>query len=131
MTETTNDPTSATISKAESTRGIVLFIGSDILGRGDDNSLGVLLLQKFLHVTASLITKPETIILMNNGVKLAAKGSAVLGELQILQSQGIDVLVCGTCLQRFQLMDKVKVGQQSDMFTMANIIFRAKKVVTL
>ncbi len=132
MAETTNDPaSSSTTGKTEPTRGIVLFIASDILGRGDDSSLGVLLLQKFLHVTASLIAKPETIILMNDGVKLATEGSAVLGELQTLESQGIEIVSCGTCLQRFQLMDKVRVGQKSDMHTMANIIFRAEKVVTL
>lgn len=132
MTEKTNDPaSSSTKGKTEPARGIVLFIASDILGRGDDTSLGSLLLQKFLHVTASLIAKPETVILMNSGVKLATEGSAVLGELQTLESQGIEILTCGTCLQRFQLMDRVRVGQISDMHTMANIIFRAEKVVTL
>ncbi|MCK5577228.1 MAG: sulfurtransferase-like selenium metabolism protein YedF [Dehalococcoidales bacterium] len=127
-----NDPTPS-LSKEKTTtpHGIVLFITSDVLGRGEDTSLGILLLQKFLHTIPGLITAPETIVLMNNGVKLLAEDSAVLGELKVLESQGVKILACGTCLDRFQLMGKTGAGQVSDMYTLADTIFKAEKVVTL
>ena len=111
--------------------GIVLFIASDTLGRGEDRSLGSLILQSFLNTASALPTKPETIVLMNNGVKLATEGSVVLGELQTLESQGVEILACGTCLSRFQLTDKLAVGQVSNMYTLAGILLRATKVISL
>lgn len=111
--------------------GIVLFIGSDVVGRGEDQQLGTLLMEKFLHTVAGLTQKPETILLINNGVKLAAEDSLVVGELQQLEAQGVEILACGTCLQRFQLTDKIKVGKISDMYTIADTMFKAGKVVAL
>ncbi len=112
-------------------KGIVLLVASDTLGRGEDSSLGSLLIQKFLHTIPGLTAKPDTIIFINNGVKLAAESSAVLGELQLLEEQGIEMLACGTCLQRFELMGKIKTNRVSDMYTIANTIFNADKVVSI
>lgn len=111
--------------------GIVLFISSDILGRGEDYQLGNLLMQSFLHTVGGLTSRPETIILMNNGVKLATEDSLVLGELRQMEGQGIEILACGTCLSRLQLIDKVAVGQVSNMYTIADIMLKAAKLISL
>ena len=100
--------------------GTVLFIASDTLGRGDNRSLGSLLMQSFLHTVSGLHAKPEAVLLINDGVKLVTDDSPVLGELRQLESQGIEILACGTCLSRFQLTDKVAVGQISNMYTIAS-----------
>lgn len=112
-------------------KGIVLLVASDTLGRSEDSSLGSLLIQKFLHTIPGLTTKPDTVIFINSGVKLIAEGSAVLGELQLLKEQGIEMLACGTCLQRFELMDKIKAGRVSDMYTIADTILNAEKVISI
>jgi len=112
-------------------KGIVLLVASDISGRGENISLGSLLIQKFLHTIPGLTAKPDTIIFINNGVKLVAESSALLGELQLLEEQGIEMLACGTCLQRFELIDNMKAGRVSDMYTIADIIFNAEKVVSI
>jgi intracellular sulfur oxidation DsrE/DsrF family protein len=88
-------------------------------------------MQKLLHTVAALTAKPETIVLMNDGVKLVAEGSVVLGELKKLESLGVEILACGTCLSRFKLIDKVAVGRISDMYTLADTLFKAEKVVAL
>ncbi len=115
----------------DSSSGIVLFVGSDVVGRGDDRELGSLLMQKFLHTVAGLGTKPETVLLINNGVRLVAADSPVLGELKALEKQGADVLACGTCLARFHLTDKVAVGKVTDMYVIADTLMKAAKVVTV
>jgi len=115
----------------KSAAGVVLFISSDILGRGENYPLGSLLMQSFLHTVSGLTSRPETIILMNNGVKLVTEDSPVLGELRQLESQGIEILACGTCLSRLQLLDKVAVGQVSNMYTLADTLLKAEKVVPL
>jgi len=111
--------------------GIVLLIGSDILGRGDDYQLGSLLMQSFLHTVGGLISRPETIILINSGVKLATEDSLVLGELRQMENQGIEILACGTCLSRFQLTDKAAVGQVSNMYVIADTLLKAEKTISL
>ena len=111
--------------------GIVLFIGADVVGRGEDHQLGALLMEKFLHTVGGFAQKPEKILLMNTGVKLIAEGSLSIGEMQQLEALGVEILACGTCLQRFQLTDKIKAGKISDMYTIADTMFKAGKVITL
>lgn len=113
------------------TAGTVIFISSDIVGRGENTALGSLLMQSFLHTFAGLNIKPETIIFMNNGVKLVTVDSHVLNELKELEKQGIEILACGTCLSRLELADKVAVGKVSNMYTIAETLLKASKVVPL
>jgi selenium metabolism protein YedF len=111
--------------------GVVILIGADVVGRGENVELGKLLMQSFLNTARSLPNKPETVIFMNNGVKLVAEGSHVLGELKQLADSGVELLACGTCLSRLGLSDKVAVGQVSNMFTIADTMTRAAKVISL
>lgn len=127
----TQSPAAEPSNAAKSAAKIVLFIGSDIVGRGDDHQLGALLMEKFLHTVGGLQQKPETVLMINTGVKLVAEDSLALGELKQLEAQGIEIMACGTCLQRFQLSDKVKVGKITDMYNIADTMFKAGKVVSL
>ena len=68
---------------------------------------------------------------MRDGVKLATEDSPVLGELRQLESQGIGILACGTCLSRLELTNKVAVGQISNMYTIADALLKASKVISL
>lgn len=127
----TKAKTSAPQPASPEATGIVIFIGSDIIGRGENAELGSLLMQSFLNTLQSLPHRPETILFMNNGVKLVAEGSHVLGELKQLADSGIELLACGTCLSRLGLANKIAVGQVSNMFTIADTMLRAAKVISL
>lgn len=136
--EQKHDGVNLTVMKAKvgrvegaSQSNIVLFIASDVLGRADDRQLGGLLMQKFLHTVCGFESGPETILLINSGVKLATEESPVLRELRQLENRGTDILSCGTCLSRFQLTDKVAVGQVSDMYSIASALFEAGKIISL
>ena len=69
--------------------------------------------------------------LVNTGVKLATTDSLVVEELRHLEQQGVEILACGTCLAHLELMDKVGAGQVSDMYTIADRLFKAEKIVSL
>ena len=114
-----------------STTGIVLFVASDVLGRGENEQLGSLLMQSFLHTLGGLRYRPGVVLFISDGVKLVTSDSLVVEELRRLEHQGVAILACGTCLTRLQLMDKVAVGQVTDMYTMADTLFRAEKIVSL
>lgn len=109
----------------------VLFISSDIVGRGENLELGNLLMQKFLHEVGGHPVRPDTIIMMNNGVKLVEKASLAFGELKQLEELGVEILACGTCLSRLGLSESVAVGKASNMRDIADILLRAEKVLSI
>ena len=74
---------------------------------------------------------PDAIILLNAGVKLTVEGSPVLEDLVALEGKGVELLACGTCLGHFGLKDKIVVGQVSNMYSIAETLLGAGKVVAL
>ena len=109
---------------------LVLTVPSDIMGRGDEE-LGGILVRAFFHTLGEVEPLPQTIIFFNSGVKLVVEGSPVVEDLQALKAQGIEILACGTCLGHFALKDKVAVGEVSNMYTIAETLLGAGKVVSL
>ena len=109
---------------------LVLVIASDSVGRGDDE-LGRILMRAFMPTFLEVEPRPDTIIFMNDGVRLAVSDSPVLDDLQRLANEGIEILVCGTCLNYFDLTDKIAVGQISNAYTIAETMLQAGKIVRL
>lgn len=109
---------------------IVLVIASDTVGRGNDE-LGSVLMRAFTHTLLEVKPQPNMIIFMNNGVKLAVKDSLVLEDLQELSDNGIEILVCGTCLNYFGLTDSLAVGIISNAYNIAEALLQANKVINL
>jgi len=109
---------------------LVLYISSDTVGQGSDE-LGGILMRAFMHTFMEIEPRPDTIIFMNNGVKLAVSGSPVLEDLQSLANEGVEILVCGTCLNYFEITDDVSVGEISNAYTIAETLLQADKVVRL
>jgi selenium metabolism protein YedF len=120
-----------TVEKAEAVTGpLILVVSSDTMGRGDAE-LGNILVRAFFHTLGEVEPLPQTIIFFNAGVKLACHSSPVLDDLRALESTGIEMLVCGTCLGYFELKEELVVGQVSNMYDIAEAMLRAGKVVNL
>ncbi len=121
----------AVVGQAEVINGpLVLVVASDVMGRGD-SELGGILVRSFFHTLGEVEPLPQTITFLNSGVKLACEGSRVLDDLCALAEQGIEMLVCGTCLGFYELTDKLDVGQVSNMYDIAETMLGAGKVVQL
>ena len=86
----------------------VFVISSDTMGKGSDE-LGAVLMKAFIHVATELETVPDVMIFYNAGVKLAAEGSDFLNDLKELEKKGVKMLVCGTCVNYFNLDGKIAV----------------------
>jgi selenium metabolism protein YedF len=110
---------------------LVLFVASQYMGQGEHAELGTILVRAFFHTLGEVEPLPETIIFINSGVKLVVEGSPVTEDLDALCSQGIEVLACGTCLDYYGLKDKLAVGEISNMYTIAETLLGAGKVVKL
>ena len=107
----------------------VLFITSDVMGR-DEDKLGKLLMANFLRLLRESPEKPATIVFLNSGVRLVCDGSNVLEHVKKLEEQGIEMLVCTTCLEYFDLTNKLKVGKSTTMAKSIQSMMNAE-VVTL
>ena len=92
----------------------VFLIQSEGLGRGDEQ-LGSMLMANFLRLLGESEDKPSSLIFWNAGVRLACEGSPVLNRLKLLEEQGVELLACATCLEHFELTDKLVVGKPTNM----------------
>jgi selenium metabolism protein YedF len=115
-------------TKTVSTGPIVVVIPSDQMGRGE-KELGHLLIRSFLHALTEVSGRPDKMIFFNTGVKLTVEGSEVLEDLQALEKNGVEILICGTCLDYFSLKAKTAVGQVSNMYTIAETMLAAGRLV--
>jgi selenium metabolism protein YedF len=114
---------------SETERGLVYVISSSSMGRGNDE-LGWALLQTYIQTIHKVRPLPTKILLYNGGVRLAAEESGALNALRQLQEQGVEILACGTCLDFFGLISKIKVGRISNMLEIMNTICGAAKTVS-
>ncbi len=115
-------------SKIPAHGSLVVVIPSDQMGRGEEE-LGHILIRSFLHALTEVSDRPDTMIFFNTGVKLTVKGSEVLADLQTLEKNGVEILICGTCLDYFDLKDKIAVGQVSNMYTIAETMLAAGRLI--
>jgi selenium metabolism protein YedF len=116
-------------AEQERRQKILVLLGCDRLGRGDDE-LGGRLLENFLGTLKELGPDLWVLVLVNAGVKLAVSGSPVLALLRELADGGVMVLVCGTCLNHFGLLEEKAVGETTNMLDIVSHMHLADKVLT-
>ena len=112
------------------TGGVVVFITTDQLGMGDER-LGGILMKAFLNTLHDSEPKPEKIMFINNGVKLTTEGSEVLDSLAALTADGVQIMSCGTCLNYYGILDKLKFGIAGNMYDIVNVLLEAGKVIKI
>lgn len=86
-----------------------VLILTDKIGRGDD-ALGTVLMKNFLYSLARNAEAPKAVVFMNEGVRLACRGSASLDDLKLLEQSGVIVKACGMCLDFLGLKEELAVG---------------------
>ena len=106
----------------------VLFLTSETLGSGDD-ALGRLLLSKWLDTLAQFPDALTHAIFLNGAAKLPIAGSPVLEQLRQLEALGVELLVCGTCLDHFGVRDQLAVGSVSNMVAILETLTRAERIL--
>ncbi len=107
-----------------------VFIGKDFIGDGE-GELGHNLLKMFIYTLAQGDDIPSSILFMNAGVRIPTECEEAVENLKILQDKGCEILVCGTCLNFYNLSDKLKIGEVSNMYDISQRMIRAGKVITL
>lgn len=106
----------------------VVVISSDAMGSGDDE-LGIILMKAFLNTLAKIEKRPSKVILYNAGVKLVAEGSGSEDDLAYLADNGVELLICGTCVNYYNIKDSIKIGTISNMFDILNTMSNAGRII--
>lgn len=107
----------------------VVFLGKNYIGEGSEE-LGQNLMRMFLYTLTETTELPTHILMMNSGVKLAVEDEQAVEHLKNLHEKGIELLVCGACLNYYGLTEALKIGTVSNMFDIAGKMQAAGKVIS-
>lgn len=107
-----------------------IFVNKEIIGTGNEE-LGQSLMKMFLYTISEGEDLPKSILFMNGGVKVPTLNEQAVEHLKVLQDKGVELLVCGACLNFYGLEDKLEVGKISNMYDIINTMKEASKVITI
>ncbi len=108
----------------------LIQINQNGMGSGDEE-LGLQLITNYLNLINAENNLPQFITFYNSGVKVICEGSPAIENLKKLAAAGVKLIACKTCLNHFNLMDKVKVGLPGTMVDIIEIQKMADKVINL
>lgn len=106
----------------------LVLLTAETIGAGDDG-LGAKLMNNFLASLPEMGPSLWRIILLNGAVRLSALEGPALESLKALEAAGVSVLVCGTCLTHYGLLDKKRVGETTNMMDVVTSLAFAQKVI--
>lgn len=109
-------------------KGLVVEIGSNQMGNGAEK-LGKSLLKAFIFALTKQDYLPETMLFFNSGAYLTCEGSDSLEDLKELEAQGVEILTCGTCLDFYELKEKLSVGGVTNMYAIVEKMENASLVI--
>lgn len=113
-----------------SAQKIMVMVTTDRMGYGDD-VLGQKLMVSFLKTLKEMGPDLWRLVFVNNGVKLTVTGADTLGNLTEIARSGVTILVCGTCLTHFNLLEAKQVGETTNMLDIVTAMQLADKVINI
>ena len=108
----------------------IILITDNGIGKADEK-LQQILAGKYFELLSQNGSLPAAICFYTNGVKLVCEGSPVIEQLRGLESKGVRLIVCSTCLSYFDLNEKVQVDIIGGMGDIIEAQQKAEKVITL
>lgn len=126
----TKDAVPEKVSLKTSKNKPVLLISTNLLGQGSEE-LGAMLMRNFIYTLTKRDDLPQAIVFMNSGVSLTIKESPAIDELLELEERGVNIVVCGTCLDYYKFKEEHRAGEVSNMYDIADLLFEAPRVITI
>lgn len=109
-------------------KGMLVVLSGNTMGSGDER-LGKALMKAFVFALTKQDVLPETILCYNTGAYLTTDGADTLEDLKLLESEGVTVLTCGTCLDFYGLKEKLAVGGVTNMYDIVERMESAQTIV--
>lgn len=117
--------------KGKGEKEVVVLVASTCVG--EDEELGKILMRGFFNTFLNADPMPKKIVLINTAVKFACGevDEEVFRALKELDEKGVEIICCGTCLDYFKLLDRIKVGAPSNAYDVVQALVNADLVVRL
>lgn len=109
-------------------RGTVVVVSADTMGGGDEK-LGTNLMKAFIFALSKSEKLPETILFYNRGAFITTDESLYIEDLKNIETQGTEILTCGTCLDFYGLKEKLQIGDVTNMYTIVEKQMNATKII--
>ncbi len=105
------------------------LITSDKIGN-QDPELGQHLMHSFFMKLLQAAEKPSHILFMEKGVELLLPEFSAVYALNILKKEsGVILLACATCLDYYDIRDKIAIGEVSSMPEIMAVMHESDKVI--
>jgi len=91
-------------------KDLLVIIGTDTMGKEED--LGRILMKAYFETMKIYRQLPHTMIILNAGVRLTTVNEEILPILKEIETMGVEVYSCGTCLKHYGLESELKVGHR-------------------
>lgn len=112
---------------AAPTSSYVVVLSSDSMGANEE--LGRILVRGFINSLAEQDRLPKTIVLYNSGVLVAKNGADTTASLKSMSEQGVDIILCGVCVDFFAMKEEIGVGRISNMMEITKVTTEAAHIV--
>ena len=109
-------------------KGMLVVLSANVMGTGDAK-LGTSLMKAFVFALTKQDQLPDTILCYNTGAYLTCEGADTLEDLKLLESEGVTVLTCGTCLDFYGLKAKLAVGGVTNMYDIVERMENAAQII--
>jgi len=100
---------------------LVIQITGDRYGSASDG-LGETLMKAYIYTLSENDSYPKAILFINRGAFLTAENSPVLDILKQLETAGVEIMTCGTCINFFELNELPQVGTVTNMYAMVEML---------
>ena len=109
-------------------KGMLVVLSANVMGTGDPK-LGTSLMKAFVFALTKQDQLPDTILCYNTGASLTCEGADTLEDLKLLESEGVTILTCGTCLDFYGLKEKLAVGTVTNMYDIVERMENAARII--
>ena len=109
-------------------KGMLVVLSANVMGTGDPK-LGSSLMKAFVFALTKQEQLPDTIVCYNTGANLTCEGADTLEDLKLLESEGVTILTCGTCLDFYGLKEKLAVGSVTNMYDIVERMENAAQTI--
>lgn len=111
----------------ENEQKTIVVFSSNVMGSNPE--LGAILMKSFIFSLTKQDILPDEMIFYNEGVKITTTQNESLEDLKYLESQGVEIVSCGTCLDFFHLREDLKVGSVTNMYDIVERMEKACKII--
>lgn len=123
-----SEPVASDICVPPASKNYVVVIKCECMGDGDVE-LGKLLMRAFINSLLESTQLPTAVILYNGGIHLALKDTDTARTLEKLNEKGVRIICCGTCVEYYEVKDRLAIGQVSNMYAITEMLVNAGHII--